>query len=151
MANKYTENLETIKTWVEITNLHWERLEGEMFNDETFWDDTLHAMTDNDWWAWVDIAPALKIQHSEVWRKYPKLDTSTEEVKKLLMLGKPVTKKARKGKNFEAFRLLMNIKDFINDINETPTKVFTKPKVTTEHTEEYTRVTIWHNLFELND
>lgn len=158
MAKTYQEKLDNIKAWVEITNLHWDRLEGEMFNDGQFWDETLHAMQNDDWWDWTDIAPALKIQYNEIWFKYPKLETATDEVKKLLMLGKPVTKKDRKGKNFEAFRLLMNIKDFINDINETPTPQYSKPKakaqptkIETETTPEYTRVTIWHNLFEVND
>lgn len=151
MTSRYEDNLNLIKAWVELVNYHWDRLEGELFNDSLFWQETLESMSDNDWWAWVDIAPALKIQYNEQWRRYPRLDIATEEIKKLLMLGKPVTKKSRKGKNFEAFRLLMNIKDFVNDINETPTKTYTKPKVTTEVTEDYTRVTIWHNLFDLDD
>lgn len=150
MANKsYNDKLSNIKTWVEITNYHWDRLKGEMFNDEQFWDDTLHAMTSDDWWDWVDIAPSLKIQYNDEWRALPKLDVASEEVKKTLMLGKPVTKKSRKGKNFEAFRLLMNVKDFINSINGTPTRQF--PKVVVEQTAEYTRTTVFHNLFEIND
>jgi hypothetical protein len=121
----YQQKLDTINAWVEITNHHWHRLKGDMYNDPEFWDDTLHAMNDDDWWAWVDIAPALKIQHELEWRRYPKLDDSTAEVQRDLMLGKPVVKKSRKGKNFQAFRLLMNIKDFINDINGTPTRQYT--------------------------
>ena len=160
MAKTYQEKLNNINAWVEIVNYHWDRLQGEMYNDPEMWDQTLHAMTSEDWWDWTDIAPALKIQYSDSWFKYPKLEAATEEVKKLLMLGKPVTKKDRKGKNFEAFRLLMNIKDFINDINETPTVQYSKPKakdkaksakIETETTPEYTRVTIWHNMFEIED
>ena len=121
----YEQKLTNISDWVEITNHHWHRLKGEMFNDPEMWDQTLHAMTNDDWWDWVDIAPALKIQYEYEWRRYPKLDTSTEEVKRDLMLGKAVTKKSRKGKNFQAFRLLMNIKDFLNDVNGTPTRQYT--------------------------
>lgn len=128
MAHKrnYQEKFDNITAWVEITNYHWHRLQGEMFNDEEFWDHTLHAMTEQDWWDWCDIAPALKIQYEEHWRRYPKLDVSTDDVYKNLMRGKPVTKKSRKGKNFDAFRLLMNIKDFVNDINGTPTRQYPK-------------------------
>lgn len=122
----YQEKFDNITTWVEITNHHWHRLEGFMFNDEQFWDDSLHAMEDRDWWDWVEIAPALAIQYAEHWRKYPKLAEGTKEVERLLMLGKPVTKQNRKGKNFEAFRLLMNIKDFVNDISGTPTVKYDK-------------------------
>lgn len=121
----YKDKLTTIITWTEIVNYHWDRLKGEMYNDEEFWDDTIHAMHSDDWWAWVDIAPALKIQYEAEWRRYPKLDISTEEVKRDLMLGKAVTKKSRKGKNFQAFRLLMNIKDFLNDVAGEPTRQFT--------------------------
>ena len=121
----YDQKLKNILDWVEITNHHWHQLKGEMFNDEQFWDDTLHAMTNDDWWDWCDIAPALKIQYEQEWRRYSKLDESTKEVQKDLMLGKPVTKKSRKGKNFQAFRLLMNIKDFVNDITGSPTKEYT--------------------------
>jgi hypothetical protein len=121
----YDDKLKNILDWVEITNYHWHQLKGEMFNDEQFWDDTLHAMINDDWWDWVDIAPALKIQYETEWRRYPKLDVSTEAVHKDLMLGKAVTKKSRKGKNFQAFRLLMNIKDFVNDITGQPTHQYT--------------------------
>ena len=121
----YDEKLTNIIDWVEITNHHWHRLKGEMFNDEQFWEDTLHAMTAEDWWDWCDIAPALKIQYEQEWRRYPKLDVSTQEVLRDLMLSKAVTKKSRKGKNFQAFRLLMNIKDFVNDIMGLPTVEYT--------------------------
>lgn len=141
----YQDKLNNINTWVEIVNYHWHRLESNLFNDEEFWNDTLHAMQDQDWWDWVEIAPALKIQHSDVWRKYPKLAEGTKEVERLLMLGKPVTKKDRKGKNFEAFRLLMNIKDFINDVNGTPTKQFVK-----EPEPKQEQPTAFERLFDLS-
>lgn len=143
----YEHKLSNINAWVEITNHHWHRLRGEMFNDEEFWDHTLHAMTNDDWWDWVDIAPSLKIQYEQDWRRYPKLDTSTEDIKKTLMLGKTVTKKNRKGKNFDAFRLLMNIKDFVNDINGTPTKQY--PKKSDTDTKE-PQPTPFESLFDIS-
>lgn len=125
MARKtYDEKLRNINLWVEITNHYWHKLRGDMYNDTEFWDHTLHSMSADDWWDWVDIAPALKIQFEDCWRRYPKLEDSTNQVRKTLMLSKPVTRAKGKGLNFEAFRLLMNIKDFINDINGTPTKQY---------------------------
>lgn len=122
MAKKtYEQKLRNINDWVEIVNYHWHRLKGDMYNDSEFWDDTLHAMQSTDWWDWVDISPALKIQFEDCWRRYPKLEDGTNQVRTTLMLSKPVTRAKGKGKNFEAFRLLMNIKDFMNDINGTPT------------------------------
>lgn len=121
----YQQKLDNINCWVEITNYYWHSLRGDIHNNTDFWSDTLEAMTDQDWWDWVDIAPALKIQHEQHWRKYSKLDVSTEEIQRRLMLGKPVVKKSAQGHNFQAFRLLMNIKDLINDVNGTPTVDYT--------------------------
>lgn len=135
MAKKtYDDKLKNINLWVEIVNYHWDRLQGELFNDEEFWDHTLHAMTNDDWWDWVDIEPALKIQFESTFRHYSKIYDDTDSIKRTLMLDKPVTKKNRKGKNFQAFRALMNIKDIINDINGTPTKQWAKIE-TSENTE----------------
>lgn len=120
----YDLKLQNVCDWVGITNYHWHRLKGLMYDDKEFWADTLHAMTKDDWWDWVDIAPSLRIQYQEEWRRYPKLDEGTEAIKKSLMLGKPVTRKNGVGKNFEAFRLLMNIKDFFNDLAGEPTQQY---------------------------
>lgn len=124
----YQEKLQNVNLWVEIVNYHWDRLQGELFNDEEFWDHTLHAMTNEDWWDWCDIEPALKVQHDDIFRRYSKIYEDTEYIKKKLMQSKPVTKQNQKGKNFQAFRALMNIKDIVNDINGTPTKHFQKVK-----------------------
>ena len=126
MSKKYQDKLDNINCWVEIVNIHWDRLRGEMYNDPQFWDDTLHAMGKDDWWDWIDIEPALAIQYAEAFRKYPKCHEATEEVKRIVMLGKDVIRKNHKGKNFTGFRALMNIKDVINEINGTPTRIFRK-------------------------
>ena len=131
MAKKtYQEKLANIEAWVEITMHHWHRLRGEMFNDKEFWDDTLHSMSNDDWWDWVDIEPAIKIQYAEHWRKYTKLTEDTKEIYTKLALGKPITRKMAVQKNLTAFRTLMAIKDLINDIHGTPTTDYSKIKET---------------------
>lgn len=122
----YDQKLTNINLWVDITNYHWHRLEGELRNDEEFWSETLHAMTEQDWWDWVDIEPSIKIQHEEHYRKYPKLTEDTREIYTKLALGKPITRKMGISKNLTAFRTLMSIKDLINDINGTPTVQYNK-------------------------
>jgi hypothetical protein len=121
----YDQKLKRINDWVEITNYHWDRLKGELYNDEEFWEHIFGSMTADDWWFWVDIAPAVKIQYETEWRRWYKLDESTEDIKKKLMLGKPLYRKDQKNANIPVFRAWMNIKDFINDINGTPTKQYT--------------------------
>lgn len=122
----YDQKLTNINLWVDITNYHWHRLEGELRNDEEFWSETLHAMTEQDWWDWVDIEPSIKIQHEEHYRKYSKLTEDTREIYTKLALGKPITRKMGISKNLTAFRTLMSIKDLINDINGTPTVQYVK-------------------------
>ena len=127
MATKktYQQKLDNINTFVEITNYHWDRLMGEMFNDKEFWEHTFGTMTNEDWWDWVEIEPALRAQHEDIFRRYPKITAGTEHINKNLMNGKKLYKKDVKGANFETFRAWMNIKDVMNDINGTPTKVYT--------------------------
>jgi hypothetical protein len=96
-------------------------------------------MDKDDWWAWIDNAPSYKIQYSEHWRKYSKsLEADTKWVEEKLMLGKPVTKQMRTGYNTPAYRLFMNIKDFINDVNGKPT----------QHRFEDTEETDFERLFD---
>jgi len=144
----YDQKLANIQQWVKIVNHHWNRLNGNLHADETFWDETLHSMTDRDWWDWVEIAPALKIQYEDDWRRWSRsLEYDGDEINKKLMLGKPVVRKNQRTANTTAFRLLMNIKDFINDINGTPTPK-PQPVVKVESDKNTTRVEIFWNHFE---
>lgn len=111
----YENKLKTINVWVDIVNTHWIRLNGVLNNDKEFWADALHDVPAEVWWHWVDIAPSLAIQYEDEYRRYNWNDIDI--IKKRLMLGDPITKKHRKDYNFPAFRALMNIKDFMNDIN----------------------------------
>lgn len=122
----YQEKFSNIEAWAEIVDYHWHRLSGEMFNDTEFWDQTLHSMTDEDWWAWADIEPSIAIQYEEHYRRYPKLREDTEDIRRRLMLGKSITRKMGKMKNLTAFRTLMAIHDLFNDIKGTPTKQYPK-------------------------
>ena len=123
----YTEKIQTLNDWVAITNYHWERLNGQFYNDAEAWDQTLHAMREQDWWDWVEVEPALRAQYPDSFQRYPYISQGTEHINKALMFGKALIKKDVTGANFNTFRAWMNIKDVINDINGTPTKEYPKP------------------------
>ena len=122
----YDEKFRNCQAWSEIVDYHWHRLRGQLFNDTEFWDHTLHAMTDHDWWSWCDIEPAIAIQYEEHYGRYSKLREDTADLRRRLMLGKPITRKNGKMKNLTAFRTLMALHDLVNDINGTPTKQYPK-------------------------
>ncbi len=121
----YDEKLQNILDWVEITNYHWNRLKGELYNDEEFWEHIFGSMTEQDWWDWVEIAPALKIQYDAEWRRWYKIDEGTKDIEKRLAFGNPLYRKDQKNANKAVFRAWMNIKDFLNDITGQPTKQYT--------------------------
>lgn len=122
----YKEKKETVKAWVEIINYHWDRLYGVLNNDKDFWADTLHAMQDCDWWDCVDVADVLTRQYPEHFRPFSNFSQDLQEVTKRLHQGKAVVKPMRVSYNLAAFRMLMTLKDVVNEIRGTPTKRFTK-------------------------
>jgi hypothetical protein len=157
----YEQQLKNINDWVEIVNYYWIQLDGVLHANTEFWNNTLHAMSPEDWWDWIEIAPALKAQHRDEWQRH-NLVHDTKAIEKKLMMGKPVVKKMRPESNRDAFRTLMKIKDFINDINGTPTVQFSKatPKRGTTAAKELTKqkqteilnsVTSFEKLFEIKD
>jgi len=121
----YDQKLQNILDYVEITNYHWDRLKGELHDDEEFWQHIFGTMTEQDWWDWVEIQPALKIQYEQEYRRWYKLDEGTADIHKRLAFGKPLYRKDQKNGNKAVFRAWMNIKDFINDITGQPTVQYT--------------------------
>lgn len=146
MKRSYQEKLKNINIWVEIVNHYWHELHGELYNNKEFWANTLHAMEDQDWWDWLDIEPALRAQHPDAFQRYHTINQCNEQLRKKLMFGKPVTKQHRPGKNFEAFRALMNIKDIVNWINGQPTEQYTTKTI--NQTQEQNQPTQFQQLFD---
>jgi hypothetical protein len=129
MKRTYQDKFKNIETWAEIVDHYWHLYQGDMYNREDMWENTLHAMTNDDWWDWCDIEPAIKIQHEQHYSRYPKLRDDTKDIYRRLQLGQPITKKNGKNKNFTAFRALMAIHDLMNDIHGRPTQHYDPPKV----------------------
>ena len=143
-SRTYDEKLKNILTWVEITNHYWNLYRSDINNKTDFWDNTLHAMTERDWWDWVEIEPALRAQHPNSFRAYPWIKDGTEHINKSLMYGKPLVKPMRPSANFNTFRAWMNIKDVVNDLVGEPTKQYPKPE---EIKPEDTPKNNWQDLF----
>lgn len=125
---KYQDDITIITEWSKLIDQHWHRCQGELYNDKTFWHDCIHDMPKEVWWSWVDIEPALKIQHEEIFRRFPKISDDTNYIRQRLMLGKTFNRKGVPGENTVIFRTVMTIHDIINDIEGTPTKRYVKPQ-----------------------
>lgn len=122
----FQERIHNINLWVEIINHHWQRLEGDIHNDCQTWNDTLHAMTANDHWDWVEVEPALRCIFPEIFRRYRWIEQDTHHMRQCLQRGEPLIVKYRPLKNRPCFRAWMTIKDIINEINGEPTRQYKK-------------------------
>ena len=123
-TRKFQDKVANLRDWVEIINYHWDRLRGELHNDTEFWEDTLHAMTNQDWWDLVEAYPTMYDLHSDLFREHGGMARDIQTIESRLMLGKPVVKTGRRDHNFSPFRALMVLKDVLNDLMGTPTKKF---------------------------
>ena len=48
-TNLIEKHKDIVYLWMDIVNLHWERLLGDYDNDEEFWNDVFHSMNADDW------------------------------------------------------------------------------------------------------
>ena len=148
----YTQKVEQVLAWVDLINEHWHRLEGDIFDDKAFWQECIHSKTNDDWWVWIDIVPALKAQYPDSFNRYPYCELDVAEITKRLHKAgsKPINRPGVKGKNFAVFRALMNMKDVINDANGTPTKQYPKKPKPQETNKDLDRKLLhFTSLFEI--
>lgn len=146
MKRTYQEKLANIKAFVEITNYHWDRLLGWLEDDKEFWSHIFETMTEQDWWDWVEIEPALRAQYPDEFRRFPRVKQGTEHINKCLMMGKKLYHKDVKGANYQIYLAWMNIKDVMNEINGTPTKQYTDKD--RQQAQEIANPTQFERLFE---
>lgn len=102
---------------VKLVNTHWIRCKGELYNDKTFWDNTLHSLNNQDWEDMMTVMDVLYGIDQSLFNYDAR--SSFERVKEILMKeghsGNPRALDARKHKKTE-FKALMNIKDIMNEI-----------------------------------
>lgn len=142
-AKTYDQKWQNIQQWTAITEHYWHQCRGELHNVKDFWNDTLHSMTADDWWDWVDIQPSIKIQYEQYYRRYANITVDTEEIRRRLMLSKHVTKERHMGYNHPAFRLFMALHDLVNDIQGTPTVQYKH-----QNAEPDEELTVFERLFD---
>jgi hypothetical protein len=129
MATRTYEQKETtVKAWVEITNHYWNEHKGILNGKDDFWNNTLHSMREQDFWDMVDVCEVLILQYPDRFSQLYKVKSHLNTIKKRLHQCKPVVKQWAVSWNNPAFQTLMEIKDVLNDLGETPTKQFPKPK-----------------------
>lgn len=120
------KDVANVGNWMDIIDLHWERLLGEFNNDTQFWNDTFHSMNENDWYSFVNVSEAIlnsdNIPESQQYRNF---SYNFNKVKERVMLGKPVIKQwNRQGYNSPATALVMTVRDIINEVHGKPTKTW---------------------------
>jgi hypothetical protein len=127
-------------------------------NNKTIWDGYLHRWTNQDW---LDILAAYAQALDEDPRlALPYRQRNLQAARAKIMSSKTGTRaldrKSTGGKRI-AWAMINTLRETWNDIQGTviPNEDRPQPKAKRrgydiESTEEYTRITIWHNLFEVN-
>ena len=139
---RYEDRLKNLNTWVEITNYHWDRLNGEFYDDQQAWDDTYHAFANDDWWDMVESADTICQVYDHCFKPGDlyKFRDDIKEINRRLMFGKTVVKPKQKSYNFHPFRGWMILKDVLNSANGTPTKEFDKKTPPDEDPTQFERL-----------
>lgn len=155
-----------ILDWVDAINAHWKRLEGILENDKQFWNEVYHSKTRTHWKDFVDVARELQIQpeFAEYFEQFEDFNNKLDKIEERLKTREPVIIKWQKEYNKPVFKAVMDFKDIINNINQTPTvhfkKTVTPPpsdlkpikpnvighKITAQ---ERKKITQFNNLFEI--
>jgi hypothetical protein len=147
---KWDHKMEVVLAIREVIMFHW------MINDRCIiphddadaWEDIIHSRTSQDWWDIVDVAEIMFQQYPEDVYQYRNLKSDIAEIKKRLMFGKDITRPknyATRQYNTTAWRGLMAFKDFLNDLNDTPTPHLTDEQ--RQHKEAMETPTQFEKLF----
>ena len=139
----FHQKVKNINDWIEIFNHYWVELEGQYHDKKQFWDDTLHSMTNEDWWDVVEAYPTLHDLHEDLFREYGYIKNDIDTIERRLMLGKPVVKPSVKNWNFPAFHAMVVLKDVLNSVNGVKLPKFDKPQAHDD------TLTPFENLFDV--
>ena len=131
---KFQDKLNNIQSWIDIFNHYWDQLKGEYYDHKPFWDNTLHAMTNDDWWDVVDCYERLYDDYESYFRSHGYIANDIDIIKRRLNKSQPVVKPDVRDYNRPAFHVMVVYKDVLNDINGTPTVDYSKKVVKEEPT-----------------
>ena len=125
----------TLEEKVQITqhvvnelNRFWIKYQGDLYNHEDFWNQTLHAFSNEDWEIFMDVMDLIRLEDPNCY--LPGSISVFQDVRKELVLKGHVPRclDTRKNKKTE-FKALMHIKDVFNNLTGyiPPTKFNSKP------------------------
>lgn len=131
-------------------------------NNKSIWDGFLHRWDNNDWEDMLAAFNEVQQLDPDAVKAYHR--NNAENCRLMILKFKHAServmdKKAHKGQAWAMIMSLREVWNTLHDINipneDTASVIKSsarrgKPKTTVETTDEYTRVTIWHNLFELD-
>lgn len=128
-------------------------------NNPTIWGEYLHRWDNSDWLDILSAFDAVLQQRPDLMRPFHK--RNYENAITVLNLGKDISDRVldKKANKKIAWAMIMTLREVLNELNEVnlPNEdALTKQqqrrhKVVIEQTEEYTRTTVWHNLFDIED
>lgn len=125
-------------------------------NNKTIWNEYLHQWTNEDWTDMLAGFKAIDESQPDLLKQYQKnnFERAVVTLKKDQHLSNHALDKKNNKKiawaMIQTFREVWNALHGKDIPNEDRKEIKQRNKVTTEHTDEYTRVTIWHNLFEID-
>jgi len=122
----FNEKLEVVYLWMDIADLHWERILGEFWGDKQFWEDLFHSMDFTDWEYVLDVAKGIQAVHSELLQPFPKFAYNLEQLERRLNKRELVIKKYdKRGHNTAPVSVFMTLRDVLNEMNNQPTRRWT--------------------------
>lgn len=126
-------------------------------NNERIWAGHLHRYSNEDWRNMLAAYACVLEENPDLALNYRKTNLQNARVKILAAKEgeRPLDRKSQGGKRI-AWAMINTLRETWNeiqgiDIANEDRKIHKRPKTLIETTEEYTRVTIFHNLFELDE
>jgi hypothetical protein len=125
-------------------------------NNRTIWDKWLHQLTNDQWEDMLSSFATVYAEDNSVAEYYNK--SAIERARVVLLKGDPSKRILDQKINKKtAWAAMMSLRETWNNIREIhcpnedskSNKVKKSRKTEVEETAEYTRVTIWHDLFEV--
>lgn len=123
-------------------------------NNKTIWNQWLHQLNNQDWEDMLAAFAECYQEDNSIAANYH--INNIERARSTLLRGDPNKRVLDQKINKKlAWATMMTLRETLNKIRgitvPNEDRKQTKRKTDVEHTAEYTRVTVWHNLFEIND
>jgi hypothetical protein len=120
-------------------------------NNRVIWDQFLHRWSDSDWQDIIATVLAVKSENPDLFASYH--DTAIAAARAALLKSHSGSRVMDTKPNKKiSWRTIMTLREVWNQMNDIkiPNKTQkSRPKMTVEQTDDYTRITVWHNLFEV--